>query len=125
MLALPASVRVYLASEPVDMRRGHDGLFDIVRDWGLDPFSGNLFGFIGKRKDRVKLLVWHRGGFVLLYKRLEKGRFRIPSVKPGETRAVLDATELTMLLDGIDLSRVKRPTLWTPPERPDPYGEHT
>jgi transposase len=118
MLALSASARVYLASEPVDMRRGHDGLFDIVRGWGLDAFNGDLFAFVGKRRDRVKILVWHRGGFVLLYKRLEKGRFRIPTVKPGMNRAVLDATELTMLLDGIDLSRVKRPALWTPPERP-------
>jgi transposase len=117
MLALPASVRVYLASETVDMRRGHDGLFAIVRGWGLDPFSGDLFGFVGKRRDRAKVLVWHRGGFVLLYKRLEKGRFRIPAVKPGEIRAILDATELAMLLDGIDLSHVKRPPLWSPPNR--------
>ena len=77
MLSLPASARVYLASEPVDMRRGHDGLFAIVKSWGLDPFNGDLFGFIGRRLDRAKILVWHRGGFVLLYKRLEKGRFRI------------------------------------------------
>lgn len=117
MLSLPASVRVYLASEPVDMRRGHNGLFELVKSWGLDPFSGDLFAFVGKRHDRVKVLVWHRGGFVLLYKRLEKGRFRIPKVKPGATRVVLDATELAMLLDGIDLSRVKRPDLWTPPAR--------
>jgi transposase len=117
VLALPASVRVYLASEPVDMRRGHDGLFEIVKSWGLDPFSGDLFAFVGKRRDRVKILVWHRGGVVLLYKRLEKGRFRIPQVKPGAKRVVLDATELAMLLDGIDLSRVKRPDLWTPPAR--------
>ena len=117
VLALPASVRVYLASEPVDMRRGHDGLFEIVKSWGLDPFSGDLFAFVGKRRDRVKILVWHRGGFVLLYKRLEKGRFRIPQVKPGAKRVVLDATELAMLLDGIDLSRVKRPDFWTPPAR--------
>lgn len=117
MLALPPSVRVYIASEPVDMRRGHDGLFAIVRAWGLDPFSGDLFGFIGKRRDRAKILVWHRGGFVLLYKRLERGRFRIPAVTAGESRAVLDATELAMLLDGIDLAHVKRPALWTPPRR--------
>lgn len=114
MLALPPSVRVYLASEPVDMRRGHDGLFELVKKWGLDPFSEDLFGFIGKRRDRAKILVWYRGGFVLIYKRLEKGRFQIPRVAPGSTRAVLDATELTMLLDGIDLSRVKRPELWEP-----------
>ena len=114
MFALGASVRVFLASTPVDMRCGHDGLFAIVKRWGLDPFSGDLFAFVGKRRDRVKILVWHRGGFVLLYKRLERGRFRIPVVRAGGERAVLDATELAMLLDGIDLAEVKRPTLWVP-----------
>lgn len=118
MLALPASVRVYVASEPVDMRRGHDGLFAIVKSWGLDPFSGNLYCFIGKRRDRIKILVWHRGGFLLLYKRLERGRFRVPRVLPGSSTAVLDATDLTMLLDGIDLDGVKRPNLWSPSGEP-------
>ncbi len=115
MLSFPPSVRVFLASEPVDMRRGHDGLFAIVKSWELDPFSGDLFAFVGKRRDRVKILVWHRGGFLLLYKRLEKGRFRIPRVEPGSRTAKLDATDLTMLLDGIDVERVKRPKLWGPP----------
>lgn len=90
------------------MRRGHDGLFAVVSAWGLDPFSGDLFAFVGRRRDRVKSLVWHRGGFVLLYRRVERGRFRIPRVPAGAERAVLDATELTMLLDGIDLAHVKR-----------------
>lgn len=120
MFALPPSVRVYLASAPVDMRCGHDGLFAIVRKWGLDPFSGALFAFVGKRLDRVKILVWHRGGFVLLYKRLEKGRFRIPPVRSGTERTTLDATELAMLLDGIDVSTVKRPSLWSPPDTETP-----
>jgi transposase len=115
MLSLPATVRVYLASEPVDMRRGHDGLFAIVKGWGLDPFSGDLFAFVGKRRDRLKVLVWHRGGFLLLYKRLERGRFRIPLVEPGRRTAMLDATDLAMLLDGIDLGQVRRPKLWAPP----------
>ncbi len=115
MLSFSPSVRVYLASEPVDMRRGHDGLFSIVRSWELDPFSGHLFCFVGKRRDRVKVLVWHRGGFLLLYKRLEKGRFRIPRVPTGSRIATLDATDLAMLLDGIDLEGVRRPKLWDPP----------
>lgn len=115
MLSLGPSVRVFLASEPVDMRRGHDGLFAIVKSWGKDPFSGDLYCFVGKRRDRIKLLVWHRGGFVLLYKRLEQGRFRIPRVAHGSSIATLDATDLTMLLDGIDLDHVRRPKLWDPP----------
>jgi transposase len=115
MLALPASVRVYLASEPVDMRRGHDGLFAVVRAWSLDPFSGHLFVFVGKAKNRIKVLFWHRGGFVLVYKRLEKGRFRMPRVRARSRTVTLDATDLTMLLDGIDFEQVKRPKLWDPP----------
>jgi len=115
MLALPRSVRIYLSSEPVDMRRGHDGLFAIVKnEWGLDPFSGHLFAFVGKRRDRAKILVWDRGGFVLIYKRLEKGRFRIPTVEPGARTVALDSTSLAMLLDGIDVGRVCRPALWEP-----------
>lgn len=114
MLALPPTVRVYLASEPVDMRRGHDGLFAIVKSWELDPFSGDLYCFVGKRLDRIKILVWHRGGFLLLYKRLERGRFRLPRVVEGLRTAVVDGTDLTMLLDGIDLEGVKRPKLWAP-----------
>jgi len=115
MLTLPRSVRVYLASEPVDMRRGHDGLLAIVRDlWGMDAFSGHLFCFVGRRADRVKILVWDRGGFVLYYKRLEKGRFRLPRAEAGRRTVTLDATELAMLLDGIDTARVRRPTLWEP-----------
>ena len=115
MFAFPPQVRVYLASQPVDMRAGHDGLFAIIKSWELDPFSGDLFAFIGKRGDRAKVLVWHRGGFVLLYKRLEKGRFRIPQREGTSRTARLDSTELTMLLDGIDVAHVKRPVLWEPP----------
>ena len=114
MLSLAPSVRVFLASEPIDMRRGHDGLFAVVKSWGKDPFSGDLYCFVGKRRDRVKVLVWHRGGFVLLYKRLEQGRFRIPRVPDGSRTATLDATDLAMLLDGIDLDHVRRPKLWDP-----------
>jgi transposase len=80
MLALGPSARMFLASDPVDMRRGHDGLFAIIETWGLDPFSRDLFCFVGKRRDHVKVLVWTRGGFLLLYKRLEKGRFQLPRI---------------------------------------------
>jgi transposase len=115
MLALGASARVFLSSEPIDMRRGHDGLFAVVKGWGLDPFSGDVYCFVGRRRDRVKVLVWQRGGFVLLYKRLEQGRFRIPRVPAGSRTATLDATDLAMLLDGVDLDHVKRPKWWDPP----------
>ena len=121
MLTLPASVRVYLAAEPVDLRRGHDGLIAIVRsDWRLNPFEGHLFVFLGRRLDRVKILVWDRNGFVLYYKRLSQGRFRMPQVPEGAARVEMDATMLAMLLDGIDVKGVKRPSAWTPPASPSP-----
>lgn len=115
MLTLPPSVRIYLAVETVDMRRGHDGLAAIVRNqWGLDLYQGHLFVFVGRRADRIKILYFDRGGFVLFYKRLERGRFRLPKVGKAEQRVHLDAAELAMLLDGIDVANVKRPSLWKP-----------
>ncbi len=116
MITLPSSVRVYLAAEPVDLRRGHDGLVAIVRGvWRLNPFDGHLFVFLGRRLDRVKILVWDRNGFVLYYKRLSQGRFRMPKVPADAERVELDATTLAMLLDGIDTRYVRRPKAWMPP----------
>jgi transposase len=116
MLTLPSSVRVYLAAEPVDLRRGHDGLVALVRsEWRLNPFDGHLFVFLGRRLDRVKILVWDRNGFVLYYKRLSQGRFRMPKIPSDVTRAEPAATTLAMLLDGIDVKYVRRPTPWSPP----------
>jgi transposase len=116
MLTLPTSVRIYLASEPVDLRRGHDGLVAIVRsEWKLNPFDGHLFVFLGRRLDRVKILVWDRNGFVLYYKRLSQSRFRMPKVPANVARVELDATTLTMLIDGIDVKYVRRPIPWSPP----------
>lgn len=100
------------------MRKGHDGLFALVRRFNLNPFTGHLFVFISKRRNRLKILAWSEGGFVVLYKRLERGRFKLPKPADGESTVRLDATQLTMLLDGIDYSRVRRPMLWKPPRPP-------
>jgi transposase len=116
MLTIPPSVRVYLAAEPVDLRRGHDGLIALVRRvWRLNPFDGHLFVFLGRRLDRVKVLVWDRNGFVLYYKRLSRGRFLMPRIAKNAAHVELDATTLAMLLDGIDVKYVQRPTAWSPP----------
>ena len=112
MIGLPAGTRILLFAEPTDMRKGHDGLFGLVRAAGEDPLSGDLFVFISRRRDRAKILTFDRGGLVLWYKRLERGRFRHP--RRGEQSMELDATALAMLLDGIDLDRVRRPALWSP-----------
>jgi len=115
MLGLPASVRVHLAAEPIDLRRGHDGLVALVRNsWKLDPYEGHIFVFLGRRSDRVKVLFWDRNGFVLYYKRLSQGRFRLPKVAAGATRVEIDGTALGMLLDGIDVRFVARPEAWRP-----------
>ena len=116
MLTLPASVRVHLAAEPIDLRRGHDGLVAIVRnDWKMNPYEGHLFVFLGRRLDRVKILVWDRNGFVLYYKRLSQGRFRMPKIPSGAERVEMDAKLLAMLLDGVDVKYVKRDATWAPP----------
>lgn len=121
MLTLPPSVRVFMACEPTDLRRGHDGLVAIARNtWKLNPFDGHLFVFLGRRLDRVKILFWDRNGFVLYYKRLSQGCFRMPRVEPGAGRIQIDATTLAMMLDGIDVKNVARPRAWTPPP---PEGE--
>lgn len=116
MLLLPNAVRVLLAVEPVDMRNSIDGLVAVVQShWKEDVYAGNLFVFISRRRDRVKILTWDNGGFVVFYKRLEAGRFRVPDADEKAVTARLDGTQLAMLLDGIDVSRVRRPLKWQPP----------
>ena len=117
MLTLPPSVRIFLATAPVDLRKSIDGLAALVAARGHDLFDGHLFVFTSRRGDRVKILAWDRGGFVLYYKRLERGRFRLPDLPPNAAEARLDATQLAMLLDGIDVKQVKPATHWTPPAK--------
>jgi transposase len=91
------------------MRKGFDTLAVLVRDGlGYDPLSGHLFLFVGRRRDRLKLLYWDRDGYALWYKRLEKGTFRMPRTEDGTTSIELKASELAMLLEGIDLRSIKR-----------------
>jgi transposase len=118
MLTLSSAVRIVLATEPVDMRKSIDGLMAVVRaSFGEDVYSGHLFVFVSRRGDRVKILTFSRGGFILYYKRLEQGRFQLPAVKAEAQSVSLDATQLAMLLDGIDVAQVKRPAVWEPPRR--------
>lgn len=98
------------------MRKGHNGLQGLVLQAGEDPFGGDFFVFISKRRDRAKILTYDGGGLVLWYKRLEQGYFRHP--RKGEANVELDATALAMLLDGIDLDEVHRPAKWTPATTP-------
>jgi transposase len=114
MIGVPSSVKIYLSAVPTDLRKGFNGLSGIVREWGLDLYSGHLFVFFSRRGNTVKILAWDRGGFVIWHRRLERGRYRIPEIARGQTRVSLDAGQLSMLLDGVDYSRVRRPRRWKP-----------
>jgi transposase len=118
VLSLSPSVKIYLWSSPTDMRKGHDGLFALVRQCALDPFTGHFFVFVSKQRNRLKILTWTEGGFVVLYKRLERGRFKVAKPTAGESTVHLDSSQLSMLLDGVDYSRVRRPKLWRPQSHP-------
>lgn len=118
MLSLGPGVQIVLATEPIDLRRGHDGLVTLVSElWKADAYSGTLFVFFGRRMDRVKVLFFSAGGFVLYYKRLERGRFSMPRVPEGASQVVLDPASLAMLLDGVDLRAVRRAPMWKPAVR--------
>jgi transposase len=114
-------MRVFLATQPTDMRKGFDGLFALVENViQEDPFSGHLFVFRNARRDRLKLLWWDRDGLALFYKRLEKGSYQFPTdTTSGKSNQVVGdqdrsrrceirADELSLLLAGIDLNSVKR-----------------
>jgi transposase len=103
------SARIWLAATPVDMRCGFDRLAELARAvTGQDPFHAHLFLFRSRRGDRLKVLQWDRDGYVLWYKRLEVGVFRLPQIQSGTSSIELRPSEFAMLLDGIDMSRVKR-----------------
>lgn len=104
-----SSVRVWLATAPADMRCGFDRLAALAQTvTGEDPLSGQLFLFRSRGGDRLKILWFDRDGFCLWYKRLEEGVFKLPRVEAGTASVQLRASELAMLLEGIDLSSVKR-----------------
>ena len=101
--------RIWMASEATDMRCGFDRLAErVTAVIGEDPLSGHLFLFRSRRGDRLKILHWDRDGFVVWYKRLEDGVFKLPRPREGARSMELRASELAMILDGIDVSKLKR-----------------
>ena len=110
MLTLPLGVRLFVALDPIDMRKGFDALAAIVEyQLGLDALSGHIVLFVNKRGNLMKLFFFDRTGWAVLYKRLERGTFQVPSREPGSGRVEIDAGELAMILEGIDLrSAVRR-----------------
>ena len=99
-------MRVYVASKPVDFRKGMDGLAAVVEhELGRDPYSGALFVFRAKRAERVKIVYWDGTGLVMLYKRLEDSRFTWPAISDGVMR--LSRAQFEALLEGLDWRRVR------------------
>ena len=110
---IPAPTRILIAREPVDFRKQIDGLAAICQlHLGEQPLDGTLFVFRNRRANALKMLIWTHGGFMLLYKKLEKGRFRWPVL--ADDRGTLSPAELAALLEGIDLSSSRRLKRWNP-----------
>lgn len=119
MILLPRSVRMYLATAPANLRKSFEGLSNEVRSaLAADPLSGHIFIFLNRRRTQAKLLVWMRGGFTIVHRRLERGRFTFPARVTAEApRVELDAHELAMLLEGLDVATARSATRWDPPLR--------
>ena len=114
MLLVPRSTKIYLGTRPVNMTKSYDGLCNEVREvLRHDPLSGHIFIFFNRRRTMAKLIVWTRGGFTLLGKRLERGTFCIP--KASEACVELDVHELALLLEGISFEGRKMSPRWEPP----------
>ncbi len=112
-MLIPAPRRILLAREPVDFRRSIDGLAAICRlHLREQPMDGTLYVFTNRRRTGLKMLLWTHGGFMMLYKKLERGRFRWPAME-GD-RCTLSPAELAALLEGIDLSKARRLPRWNP-----------
>jgi transposase len=115
VLTLPPTVRIYVATAPVDMRKSFDGLAATTRGGlGADPLSGALFVYRNRAATLVKILWWDRAGWCLFAKRLERGTFRWPAAGAAAASLTLEAAELAWLLEGLDLQTVRRPPRWTP-----------
>jgi transposase len=104
-----STTRIWLCVQPADMRCSFDRLAVLASAvTGDDPLSGHLFLFRARSGDRIKILYWDRDGYALWYKRLEEGTFKLPRVEPQQRSVQLRASELAMMLDGIDLKSVRR-----------------
>ena len=116
MLTLGVRARIYVAAEPIDLRKGFDTLAAATREIiRADPLSGHFFVFVNRRKNRLKVLVWEPSGYLMLYKRLERGCFHLPTTPALGTRHVeIEATELGLMMEGIDLKGARRRRRWEP-----------
>jgi transposase len=108
-MMIPTSTRIFVCTQPVDMRRSFAGLADCTRQLlEQDPESGALFIFRGKRGDALKALWWDKTGYCILYKRLSRGEFRMPAAVGGAKTITIDARELALILEGIEVPSRRR-----------------
>lgn len=116
MILLPRSVQIYVALAPASLRKSFEGLTNAVRcELGRDPLSGHVFLFLNRRRNQVKMLLWTRGGFTIVHKRLERGRFSFPErVTTTATSVEIDGHELSMLLEGLEVARAPHARRWEP-----------
>jgi transposase len=114
-------VRVYVAAQPTDLRKSFDGLSMLVSaTFGQDPLCGHLFVFRNRRGDQIRVLFWDRTGYAILGKKLARGRFHLARQAPsGATHLEVESAELTLMLEGIDLSHATRRKRWRPPKGSD------
>ena len=116
MFGLGPATKIYIAVEGVDMRKGFEGLYGLVRDHlGEDPLSGHLFLFTNRSQTRLKVLVWDGSGLWVWAKRLEKGRFRWPAAE-GTRSVTMRPEELALLVSGLDLKQTKQRDWYRRPE---------
>jgi transposase len=123
MIGLVHGLKIFICTEPTDMRRGFDGLSGMADSvMKQDPLSGHLLVFRNRNRDRLKILYWDRDGLAIWYKRLEKGTFQFPTdLKPKETKPVsveITASDLSLLLGGIDLRTAHRRKRFERPNQP-------
>jgi transposase len=109
VLTFSPAVKLWYATQPVDMRLGFDGLFALVKNkLQADPLSGHLFIFRNRTADRLKVLYWSGHGLCLFCQRLEQGRYHFPDAPTDATSIELSAVQFQMILDGIDIARARR-----------------
>ena len=117
MLSFAPSVPIYLHAKPIDMRKSFDGLFGIVKnEFQIDVRDGGLFLFINLRRNRIKIMYWDTDGIAIWMKRLESGSLQHPQPTDNAKHLVIDASELNLLLNGIELSSVKKRKRYVAPK---------
>ena len=115
MFALSSNNRFHLYSKPTDMRKSFDGLSGLVQNTlGCNPYNGDVFIFVNKRRDKIKLLHWQGISFILYYKRLEKGTFELPRYDASVGSITLSYAQMVMIIDGLSIKNLQKRKRYVP-----------